>query len=213
MTIRHHPPDELLLEYAAGASGEAAGLVLATHLALCPVCRRTVAEAEAVGGQYLEEGAEEPLSADALGSVLSQLDTPAMRMPATQRSPSQVPEPLRSYIGGDFDAVPWRKIGGGLSYRPVLRRGTAFAYVMRSAPGAGVGLHTHRGEELTLCLSGGYTDETGNYARGDLQWTTPEILHRPVADAGEDCIVVAMSTARLKFSDPVTAIIARWLGF
>ncbi|MGN6515606.1 MAG: ChrR family anti-sigma-E factor [Rhizomicrobium sp.] len=213
MSIRHHPPDELLLEYAAGASGEAAALVLATHLALCPLCRRTVAEAEAVGGQLLEESAEEPLSANALERVLSHLDAAAARRPAAERSPSQVPEPLRSYIGGDFDDVPWRKIGGGHAYRPLLRRGTGFAYVMRSAPGAGVGLHTHRGEELTLCLSGGYSDETGSYARGDLQWSTPDILHRPVADAGGDCIVVAMSTARLKFSDPIAALIARWLGF
>src|SRR5512146_1415316 len=188
MTITHHPPDELLLEYAAGASDEAAALVLATHLALCPLCRRTVAEAEAVGGSLLEDSSEFSLSPQAMKAVLSRLDEPVgMAPPPVKRSPSNVPEPLRSYVGGDLNAVPWRKIAGGISYRPLFRRGAARAYLLRSTPGTGVGLHTHHGEELTLCLSGGYTDETGSYARGDMQWTTPEILHQPVADAGEDC--------------------------
>src|SRR5690242_15759860 len=98
MTAAHHPPDELLLEYAAGTSDEATALVLATHLALCPVCRRTVAEAEALGGSLLEESPEFSLAPDALKTMLSRLDEPVAQQPAAVRSPSNVPEPLRSYI-------------------------------------------------------------------------------------------------------------------
>ena len=40
VSVRHHPDDELLLDYASGALGEAESLVIATHMALCPICRR-----------------------------------------------------------------------------------------------------------------------------------------------------------------------------
>jgi putative transcriptional regulator len=213
MTILHHPGDNLLLSYAAGTTDEATSLVLATHLALCPQCRRAVASVEALGGAMLEGGKSTPLSDGAWQSVLSRLDAAPAAKLSVSRGSFAVPEPLRSYLGGDLDRVKWTKLAGGICFKPLLRRGDARAYLIRSKAGQGVGWHTHHGEELTLCLTGGYTDETGQYARGDLQSTTPDILHRPVADEGEDCIVLAMSDARLKFSNPIVALIGRWFGF
>jgi putative transcriptional regulator len=49
----HHPPEELLLDYAAGSADEPTSLTLATHLTLCPECRDTVARFESVGGALL----------------------------------------------------------------------------------------------------------------------------------------------------------------
>src|SRR5207245_3768 len=62
-----HPDDSLLIEYAAGSLDEATALLVATHLALCPDCRRPVRRAEAVGGALLESAPSEPLASDALG--------------------------------------------------------------------------------------------------------------------------------------------------
>jgi putative transcriptional regulator len=213
MTIAHHPADELLLSYAAGATNEAVSLVVATHLALCPQCRRAVSTAEAVGGVMLESEKPVPLDDDALQSVLSRLDAAPDAKPAASRGAFLAPEPLRAYLDSDLDRVKWTNLGGGIYFKPLFRRGQARTYLIRSKPGSSAGWHTHHGEELTLCLSGGYTDETGQYARGDLQSTTPEILHRPVADEGEDCIVLAMSSAGLRFRNPLTGLIARWFGF
>ncbi|HEY5337333.1 MAG TPA: zf-HC2 domain-containing protein, partial [Rhizomicrobium sp.] len=122
MTIIHHPADELLLSYAAGATDEGTSLVLATHLALCPACRRTVARAEAAGGALLESAEPVVLGENALQSVLARLDD-ATPLPATLKSgpaATRVPEPLRSYIGADFDALQWKKITKGLSYKPLI---------------------------------------------------------------------------------------------
>lgn len=214
MTIAHHPADELLLSYASGASDEAVSLVVATHLALCPQCRSAVAEAEAVGGIMLEQENTVPLSDGALSSVLSRLDDEASApAPEVPQTTFIAPEPLRSYLGGDLDGMKWTNLAGGIYFKPLFRRGKSRAYLIRSKPGCSAGWHTHLGEELTLCLTGGYTDETGQYARGDLQTTTPDILHRPVADEGEDCIVLAMSDGRLKFRSRLTGLIARLFGF
>ena len=40
MSIRHHLTDDLLLAYAAGSLNEGWSLAIATHLSLCPDCRR-----------------------------------------------------------------------------------------------------------------------------------------------------------------------------
>ena len=57
----HHPSEARLLDYASGALPEPMALLIATHLALCPACRRTVAELEAVGGALLEALPPEPV--------------------------------------------------------------------------------------------------------------------------------------------------------
>jgi len=214
MSIIHHPSDEFLLSYAAGACDEAEALMFATHLSLCPACRRTVAKAEAAGGALLEGAEAAPLSQNALQSVMSRLDEPQAPSQTKQFPTSTVPQPLRSYLGVELDQVRWTNIAGGISFKPLFRRNGKRVQLIRSRAGSGVGVHTHSGEEFTLCLAGGYTDNTGSYARGDFQYATPDNLHQPIADAGEeDCIVLAVSAGSLRFSNPLIGIIGKWFGF
>src|SRR4051812_30300783 len=96
----HHPPEELLLDYAAGSTDEPTSLTLATHLALCPECRDAVAGFESVGGALLEEIEPAALAPDALDRLLARLDeqVPASspRSPAVGDAPHPLPKPLRS---------------------------------------------------------------------------------------------------------------------
>jgi putative transcriptional regulator len=213
MTVTRHPPEELLLDYAAGTTDEAVSLALATHLTLCSVCRKDVALAESLGGAFLEDEADAPLSGDALSKVLTRLDESDEDMMPASSKPSNIPAPLRAYIGDDFASVRWTNAGGGTFFKRVFRRKKANVRLIRSATGEGVGFHTHRADEYTLCLSGGYSDETGRYARGDWQSATPDLLHRPVADAGEDCISLSVNYAPLRFRHWGIALIAKWFGF
>jgi anti-sigma factor ChrR (cupin superfamily) len=48
--IRHHAPDELLLDYAAGVLPEGPALAVALHVALDPGSRRLVHRLRGVGG-------------------------------------------------------------------------------------------------------------------------------------------------------------------
>ena len=54
--MTHHAPEEMLLEYVAGTSTDAAALSTACHVALCGACAARVAELEAVGGGFLDAG-------------------------------------------------------------------------------------------------------------------------------------------------------------
>jgi putative transcriptional regulator len=213
--ITHHPGEELLIAYAAGASDEAISLIAATHLALCPGCRRVVADAESVGGMLFDDLPPADLPDAALDSVLTRLDEPEQqiaRAPAVKNG-FKAPEPLRSYLGGDLDSVRWTNLSGGISYYPILKSGRSSAQLVRSTPGHGVNMHTHKGEEFSLVLTGGYTDPTGHYLRGDVQTGTPELTHHPIADEGEDCIILAVNDAPLKFTNPLMTILSKLYGF
>jgi putative transcriptional regulator len=212
--VKHHPSDDFLLAYASGASDEATGLVIATHLSFCAECRDAVALMETIGGTLLETLPPAPLAQTAFAATLAKLDSapPYARAPRTS-SRDDTPEPLRSYLGGDLSAVRWRRMGPRLAYVPLFRRGTISAKLLRGTPGTPVGAHTHRGPELTLVLKGGYSDETGNYGPGDLQMSDASLRHSPIADPGEDCINLAVTTGALKFENLLQKIAGPLFGF
>jgi len=213
MSIHHHPGEELLLNYASGAANEAVSLLVATHLVACADCRATVARAEAAGGTLLAGIAPVAVSQRAYDSVLARLDEPAAAIVRSAKLTGDVPPPLRPYIGDSFDAVPWRHITGKLAHYPLVTRDGTRARLIRAAPGAGVATHSHRGEEWTLVLTGSFHDETGTYAAGDVQSTTPEVKHRPTADPGPVCINLAVTDAPLVFDGWLPKIVGKLFGF
>ncbi|HSA80842.1 MAG TPA: ChrR family anti-sigma-E factor [Geminicoccaceae bacterium] len=201
----HHPGDERLVDYASGALPEPVALLVATHLALCPRCRGVALELEAVGGALLEELPPEPMAADSLQRVLARIEQPhaipEKDQPerAAEGDPS-LPRPLRDYIGGTLDALPWRRLGP-IAEVQLLRDFPGFTTrLLRIRGGTAVPVHTHRGSELTLVLSGAFSDEEGHYLPGDVEETDGEITHRPVADAGADCLCLAVTDAPLKLT-------------
>jgi putative transcriptional regulator len=212
--IHHHPDDELLLAYAAGAADEAVGLIVATHMSYCAICRLRGKTLDSLGGVLLQDLPPVPLGAGALDSVLARLDqaTPYER-PQRPASKDGTPAPLRAYIGGDLSNVRWRKMGPRLSYAPLFKRGNVAARLLRGTPGTDSGPHSHAGLEYTVVLQGGYTDVTGNYGPGDLQVMADGAPHNVVIDPGEDCINLAVTTGRLKFENLLQKIAAPLFGF
>jgi putative transcriptional regulator len=106
VTINHHPPEELFLAYAAGDLGEAWSLLIATHLALCPVCRGAVRDAEAIGGALIDELVPETLAGDALEKTLARAAAAEVMPAAAPKRGGRggcvpiLPQPLRDYAGG-----------------------------------------------------------------------------------------------------------------
>jgi putative transcriptional regulator len=113
MTIRHHINDDLLLAYASGNLAEGWSLAVACHLAMCPECRRALAVAETTAGALMEDLAPitgpddswEQLKA----RLLAEPQEPAQ--PVLRPAKAVLPEPLRSYLGGDLDTLKWRSMG------------------------------------------------------------------------------------------------------
>lgn len=213
MTIAHHPGEELLLAYALGASSQPVALLVATHLSFCATCSRTVGEMEAAGGAMLSNIEPVALETSAFQTTLSRRGD---RLPSNARQTavaSDVPSPLRAYIGDRFADVRWVPMAPGLAQVRLITRGRSRARLIRARPGSGVSLHSHRGEEWTLVLTGSYHDESGQYGPGDVQATTPDVFHRPIANEGPVCINLAVTDAPLVFKDLVPAIVGKVFGF
>ena len=201
----HHPGEERLLEYASGALPEPLALLVATHLALCPRCRRTTGELEALGGALLEGVAPEPLAEDSLERALARLDEPPAP-PSSAPAPSApggdpaLPRPLRDYVGDSLDCLPWRRLGPVAEVRLLPEFKGFTTRLLWSQAGAAVPAHTHAGSELTLVLRGGFTDESAHFLPGDVEEADSSVAHRPVADDGEDCICLAVTDAPLRLT-------------
>ncbi len=73
--------------------------------------------------------------------------------------------------------------------------------------------HTHGGNEMTLVLAGGFSDDTGHYERGDVSIADDELVHTPVADPGEDCICLAVTDAPLKLTGPIGRIVNLFMRY
>ena len=217
MNIDHHPSEELLLDYATGALDEGWSIALATHLALCPDCRQKVAELEAIGAAFMVTAAPTPVTKTLHAALSSFSDgdvETGVSVSENVGSTSFIfPEPLRSYIGGDLDRVPWRRLGMGV-YQCVIPTGDkqSVSRLLRIPTGKPVPSHSHGGLELTLVLCGAFSDETGYYGRGDFQEADETLEHQPHAIAGEDCICLAVTDAPLRFSSLAARMAQPFIG-
>ena len=217
MNIEHHVSDALLMRYAAGGLGEAWSLAIATHAALCPICRDAIAQAEAVGGALVDEIEPAPMAECAFNDIMGLLD--AEDAPAPVQKPMKqnvsggviLPEPLRSYVQSG-DAIqnadlPWQRLGLGAYHIPIaMSDRSAAARLLRIPAGRPVPEHGHGGLELTLVLSGAFTDGEAHFDAGDIQEADEALTHQPHAVAGEDCICLAVTDAPLRFSSPIVRL-------
>ncbi len=206
--IRVEAGPELELEtLAALAAGRAdPGLSLLLECAMEMRGSRTPAP-DAVAGALLESEQPVTMSADALSRVFAAIDGDQAGQ-ATHKSDApddaareliRIPQNLRQRIEDAERRNGW-KSNAGLRTLELDLGGAHKAEIMRIPAGAGVPRHTHRGQELTLCLSGGFSDGVGAYGPGDVSITDPTITHRPVADTDGPCYVLAVTDAGLKFT-------------
>ena len=200
MTISHHPPEDLLADFAAGKLEEAHQLVVGVHAAGCPRCARFVQAIEQLAGAALEDVEPAPIAPDAFQRVMSRIhensvDTAVPAPPAS--TDDDIPPALRRYRIGKR-----RRVAPGLSLRPIelSSSGTARAFLLRSAPGSRMLEHTHTGTELTLVLEGSFSHEGGRFGPGDFDYGDDEIDHRPIVSDEGPCLCLVAMTGDLRMN-------------
>ena len=208
--IEHHPSEETVYSYAAGALPAALALVVGCHLQYCPQCRALAAKGEALGGDLLSSINQKPLSEGRRESMMALLDaSPAQQAEtlAPQKTETEVPNLLRKLVGhDDFDSLPWKSIVPGMKQID-LKLGEGEAKLLRIAAGKKMPVHSHQGNELTLVLQGGYSDRLGKFNAGDFAELDGSVEHQPVADADEDCICLAGMDAPLAFKGMIAKML------
>ncbi|MGD1879837.1 MAG: ChrR family anti-sigma-E factor [Kiloniellaceae bacterium] len=209
----YHPGPELLMDYASGALPEPVSLLVATHVSLCRGCQAEVARLEALGGVLFDELDGEPLGAGALDRALARLELPESLEAAPAAKPKgdrSLPRPLGDYLEGDLESLPWKNRGSVAEVELLSGHSGIRTRLLRIKAGTALPQHTHEGTEYTLLLAGGFSDAEAHYQRrGDVAVADTSVDHRPVADAGEDCLCLAVTDAPLRLTGPV----ARYFNF
>jgi putative transcriptional regulator len=216
----HHPTQQLLVEYASGAAPEAVALLVATHLALCPACRHNAELLDLVGGAVLE-GAQQ--GAEPTGGLLdldeAALDMRAARLaepPPPRGMPSHpewrnFPEPLRSLVPRTSRGrIDWTFNMPGLRYLDLpLAWGDIAVRISVLLGGSVFPRHGHAGLELSMVLSGGYTDRGDDYVRGDVSVAGPSLTHHLDIHRGEPCVLLVVNEQRMVPASILARILAR----
>ncbi len=205
MKLVHHVAPEMLLDYTSGSMPEPMALLVASHASLCSRCAEQVSELETVGGELINSLEPEAIAEDALNGLLARIDQdvgeskPLCEQVSPECNDPRIPQPLRSYLPKSLEDLNWVCRAEGLEQAGLLSDFAGFdTRLFRLAPGATVPRHTHDGEEATLVLTGGFSDAVGHYVRGDVAIADPSVTHRPVADPGEPCISLAVTTGSLR---------------
>ncbi|GLH79854.1 transcriptional regulator [Bradyrhizobium sp. SSBR45G] len=201
MTISHHPPEDLLADFATGALDEAERLVVGVHVADCARCRRFVRAIEQLAGASLDAAEPVAMGADAFDAVMARIDRRPQAAPVVsaiaELDPelADLPDMVKRYKIGRR-----RRVAPGISMRPIQLPGTgkSRAFLLRSEPGARMLEHTHSGNELTCVLKGSFSHLGGYYGPGDFDYGDDEVDHRPVVGDDGPCLCIVAMTGDLR---------------
>jgi putative transcriptional regulator len=148
--------------------------------------------AESIAGAMLEAETPAEMSATALDRALAAIEKGGEKG-APQQNPLSYPELIRLPVVL-VDAIRiaetqagWRQQAPGIRGLRLNVGGEARAEIIRIEAGAATPRHTHKGQELTLCLIGGYSDGIGAYGPGDVAIADPTVHHQPRADDDGTC--------------------------
>lgn len=203
MTIMHHPTDLTLASFSAGTLDEARSVVVATHVALCAQCRRSMKGFEGLGGALLEEAPPSPMRADAIERAMARIE---MDDALPKRNPPQSSVPDLPATLAPYDLGAWRRIGGGVWWRPVgvPSDDGVRVFMLRANPGTRLPHHRHSGDEWTCVLEGAFRHEIGRYGPGDFDEADDSVEHKPVIEDGPPCVCLVALQGRIEFQS--------WIG-
>ena len=206
--ITHHLSDEFLVEYANGSLPGPEALVVGSHLAICAECRDRVETFETVSAVLLEEGEVEAVSPGALEAILAKIDGPEKEDSAPliefdRDTLEIIPPPLRTYLDGSLSDLDWKRTGRGIEEASLVRDEDVRISLLRIRAGQKVPSHTHRGEEFTLVLSGGYADGDDHFGKGDVSLADSAKDHAPVADSNGPCLCLTVRNGATRLTGPI----------
>jgi putative transcriptional regulator len=104
-----------------------------------------------------------------------------------------LPRPLRDCIDKPLTELDWQWLGFGVRYSAIASRtkGTKVG-LLKIAPNTKIPSHGHTGSEMTMVLSGGYSDAMGKFGIGDVEIADNSTVHQPISDSGGECICLVV---------------------
>lgn len=201
---KHHPDARLLNEFAAGTLPLAQSACISLHLNYCEQCKRTQQRLQQMGAALFEDLSPQQVDDSLLNTVMARLDQEPepLRYAPPAETEDGYPSLVQRLMQRDYEDLEWQRINSNLRISR-LRTGDVdneFALYHIKAGGT-IPLHTHKGNELTLVLEGGFSDDEGHYTQGDFLFRDASQQHSPTADQDGDCICIGVLDAPIKFTE------------
>ncbi len=177
--------------------------MIASHLELSDTNRTFVASLEDAAGQHMVQSTPVPLKGrDEKLAAIFLLDEVVA---SGSSGNAGWPQALVDFMGHGPEQIKWRFKIPGMKEYVLARDEHCEAVLYWIKPGVAMPKHTHAGTEATLVIEGGFSDESGDYDRGDVALGDENLDHTPVADAVEGCICFAVVDAPLRLTGPIGA--------
>ena len=109
-----------------------------------------------------------------------------------------------SAVVGNLQELNWKSVYKGFKEFELPIKDKDKIKLIKMDPGTSVPLHSHNGREYILVLDGSFSDEYGEYAKGDLQINDHNIKHHPSASKNEGCICLSITESDVVFYGPDT---------
>lgn len=206
---------------SAGTLSPYKQLLLACQAELRPKLAEAFAVGDQVGGALLESAKGADLS-DRFMLRLSERLEPSAGQPAAgddepvrqgQTDPDWMPAALSDFLHRSGRRLKWRSVGAGVRQARIASSRTGERlYLLKARSGFAVPKHSHRGQEWTLVLTGGYKAGERQYVAGDLHQEDETCLHDLRIDDDGPCISLVADEGKLRFANPLLKLLQPFLG-
>ena len=214
-----HPSSEMLLNQAMGNTSEAESLIILGHAAYCPACKAELEKYENLGGNYLNNNDTTDISVGLLEKTLDKIDKTdqvvedknftdhKIRSNLTEEK-IRIPSFFTQYLDRKVDTILWNSTINNVRYTNLtFSDKNITGKFLEIPPGKSMPKHGHEGEEATLVLHGGYSDERGHYHKGDLVIAKDSEVHSPVASKDTGCLCLVIYSGSIRFKGLLGSIL------
>lgn len=210
-----HPSLDMLTDYSSGSLSLAHSLAVSTHLDQCAHCREQVKRLNMLGAELLSnqtdktsDGQMSALKSSLFERIAQQSNSSSESQDSSSSVSSalsdvlkHIPATLRRYIPEGYDKLKWMSLTPSFKLATLTNESSgeqvALSYIKA---GAAMPYHTHTGDEITLVLSGAFSDEDGLYRAGDFIRRGDEDHHQPRVTKDADCICLIVLDSPIEFT-------------
>lgn len=203
--INHHPEQQILRDFVTGQLPASLCSAVSIHADKCSACQIAIANitenhARACFSHDSLAHDQGPIQADdslaesgfaelfeliTSDQTLVEPPAPNVKLTCVNQQTFVLPRALNAMNIGK-----WSGLGKITRAKIELGEGPLHTHLLYISPLGSVPRHTHKGFELTLLLSGSFSDEMGEYHEGDFMMLDSRHEHQPVTVKGCLCLTV-----------------------
>jgi putative transcriptional regulator len=218
--IKHHPKFELIQNFVNGELPASIAAAIAIHAEMCPICQQKIAqlteqvaelsfEQEFLHKFIVDDGEDlNALADDNFDQMISDIT-------ALEKKEVKVLSPVSTTFKGQTYQLPKVlsnmemtnnvSLGKISRSRIPLEEGEVHTSLLHIEPGGGIPEHTHKGFEITVLLDGSFSDDEGEYHKGDFIMLDGRHQHQPVS--AEGCLCYTVANDALHFTQGINKLL------